>query len=320
MSVIADKHILITGGAGFIGSNIAEYLVKNGHRKLTVIDNLQTGAVENLKKVISDIRFIEGDINDTNTCLKATENCDIILHQAALGSVPRSIAHPIPTHQTNLSGFLNMLEAAKHNKVKRFVYASSSSVYGSDETLPKKEALTGQPLSPYAVTKVANELYANVFHHLYGLETIGLRYFNVFGSKQNPKGPYAAVIPIFISNCIQKQTSVIYGDGTNQRDFTHVSNVVQANMLAAFTTNSKAFGDVFNIAYGASTSINDLYNLIKEKLNFSLGPEYKTARTGEIKNSFAAIDKARSVLNYQPVTSLQEGINDTINWYLSQHL
>jgi UDP-N-acetylglucosamine/UDP-N-acetylgalactosamine 4-epimerase len=319
VSSLLHKRVLITGGAGFIGSNIAAHLVKQGHTQITILDNLQTGNLKNLEGILSNITFLEGDIKNKATCLKATENCDVILHQAALGSVPRSIAEPIPTHETNLTGFINVLEAAKTNKVKRIVYASSSSVYGSDETLPKKEEKTGQALSPYAITKVGNELYAKVFHQLYGLEMIGLRYFNVFGPKQNPNGPYAAVIPIFITNCLNNTTSSIYGDGTNQRDFTHVSNVVQANLLAASTDNAQAFGDVFNIAYGASTAINDLYRLIKEKLSSSLDIEYKAPRVGEIKNSFASIDKARAVLNYQPTTSLQDGINSTIDWYKSQH-
>lgn len=315
---ILDKRILITGGAGFIGSNIVDYLLSIGHTNITVLDNLETGSLNNLHPHLEKIKCITGDITNYETCLNATQNCDVVLHQAALGSVPRSIANPTNTHATNLSGFLNMLEACKANSVKRFVYASSSSVYGSDETLPKQEHKTGQPLSPYAVTKSANELYANVFYQLYNLEVIGLRYFNVFGAKQNPAGPYAAVIPIFINNCLNNEASFIFGDGTNQRDFTHVSNVVQANILAATTTNSKAFGEVFNIAFGGSIAIKELYELIKTKLNSDLQIQYKAPRIGEIKNSFAAIDKAREILGYQPQTNLQDGINSTVSWYQAQ--
>jgi UDP-N-acetylglucosamine/UDP-N-acetylgalactosamine 4-epimerase len=315
---ILEKRILITGGAGFIGSNIVDYLMSIGHTNITVLDNLETGSLSNLNPHLEKIKCITGDITNYDTCLNATQNCDVVLHQAALGSVPRSIANPTNTHATNLSGFLNMLEACKTNKVKRFVYASSSSVYGSDETLPKQEHKTGQPLSPYAITKVANELYANVFYKLYNLEVIGLRYFNVFGAKQNPAGPYAAVIPIFINNCLNNEPSFIFGDGTNQRDFTHVSNVVQANILAATTNNDKAFGDVFNIAFGGSIAINELYELIKTKLNSDLQIQYKAPRIGEIKNSFAAIDKAKEILGYQPQTNLQDGINITVNWYQAQ--
>ncbi len=315
---ILEKRILITGGAGFIGSNIVDYLISIGHKHITVLDNLETGSLTNLHQHLDKINFIQGDITNYDTCINATKNCDVVLHQAALGSVPRSIANPTNTHTTNLTGFLNMLEACKANQVKRFVYASSSSVYGSDETLPKQEDKTGQPLSPYAITKVANELYANVFYQLYNLEVIGLRYFNVFGAKQNPAGPYAAVIPIFINNCLNNEPSFIFGDGSNQRDFTHVSNVVQANILAATSTNEKAYGDVFNIAFGGSIAINELYELIKTKLNSNLEIQYKAPRVGEIKNSFAAIDKAKAILGYQPQMNLQDGINDTVNWYQTQ--
>ncbi len=315
---ILEKRILITGGAGFIGSNIVDHLIGIGHKHITILDNLETGSLTNLHQHLNKINFIQGDITNYDTCLNATKNCDVVLHQAALGSVPRSIANPTNTHTTNLTGFLNMLEACKANQVKRFVYASSSSVYGSDETLPKQEHKTGQPLSPYAITKVTNELYANVFYQLYNLEVIGLRYFNVFGPKQNPAGPYAAVIPIFINNCLNNEPSFIFGDGTNQRDFTHVSNVVQANILAATSANEKAYGDVFNIAYGGSIAINELYELIKVKLNSNLEIQYKAPRVGEIKNSFAAIDKAKAILGYQPQMNLQDGINDTVNWYQTQ--
>lgn len=315
---ILKKRILITGGAGFIGSSIVHHLVKSGHNDIVVLDNLETGYQRNLETVQDKVHFIKGDITNYNDCLEATKDRDVILHQAALGSVPRSIANPLATHHANLTGFLNVLEAARVNDVKRVVYASSSSVYGSDETLPKMEERTGVPLSPYAVTKSANELYANVFTHLYGMELIGLRYFNVFGPRQNPAGPYAAVIPIFINNCLRNETSVIYGDGTNQRDFTFVQNVVQANLLAAITNNKDAFGQVFNVAYGATVSVNQLYQFIKNKLGSDLKVNYKSPRVGEIKNSFASIDKATKLLGYKPEVDLEEGLDVTIKWYKAQ--
>lgn len=315
---ILKKRVLITGGAGFIGSNIVHHLVRLGHQHLVVLDNFDTGYESNLDGALNKIRVIKGDITSYQDCLEATRACDVILHQAALGSVPRSIANPLATHHANLTGFLNLLEAARINQVKRIVYASSSSVYGSDETLPKIENRTGSPLSPYAVTKSANELYANVFTDLYGMELIGLRYFNVFGPRQNPAGPYAAVIPIFINNCLNNETSVIYGDGTNQRDFTYVQNVVQANLLAADTNNKEAFGQVFNIAYGSTVSVNQLYQRICEKLGSDLKVSYKAPRAGEIKNSFAAIDKAGGMLGYKPEVDMETGLELTIKWYKEQ--
>ena len=312
---LLTQKILITGGAGFIGSNIVDYLISINHPNITVLDNLQTGYLSNIETHLSKINFIQGDITNFDTCLNATKNCDIILHQAALGSVPRSIEKPLDTHNTNVTGFINMLEAAKQNNIKRFVYASSSSVYGDDVTLPKIEEQVGNPLSPYAVSKKTNELYANVFANLYNLQIIGLRYFNVFGPKQNPNGPYAAVIPIFINNILNNKQSHIFGDGTNQRDFTFVNNVVNANLLAATTQNKNALNQVYNIAYGSTKSINNLYAFIQQKLNSKINANLMPPRIGEIKDSFASITKAKQLLNYNPIISIEEGIELTINWY-----
>ncbi|MBS1646316.1 MAG: SDR family oxidoreductase [Bacteroidetes bacterium] len=312
-----EKKILITGGAGFIGSNIVDYLVAQGFKHIRVLDNLETGFLKNIEAHIKNntIQFIQGSITHYETCLQATQNQDIILHQAALGSVPRSIANPLATHQTNATGFVNMLEAAKENKVQRLVYASSSSVYGDDATMPKKEEVVGTPLSPYAVSKKTNELYADVFATTYQMELIGLRYFNVFGPKQNPQGPYAAVIPIFINKLLQGQAPTIYGDGNNTRDFTYIENVVQANLLAAFTPNKQALNRVYNIACGATTSLNTLYQLITKELQSQVPVAYAPNRKGEIKDSFASIDKAKKELEYLPQINLEEGIKKTVHWY-----
>ncbi|MDX2171894.1 MAG: SDR family oxidoreductase [Bacteroidota bacterium] len=312
---LLSKKILITGGAGFIGSNIVDYFMSINHQNIVVIDNLETGFISNIEVHLPKITFIKANIKNYEDCLGVTKNCDIVLHQAALGSVPRSIENPLDTHNTNITGFLNMLEAAKQNKVKRFVYASSSSVYGDDSNLPKVEEKIGKPLSPYAVSKKANELYANVFANLYDIEIIGLRYFNVFGPKQNPTGPYAAVIPIFINNILNNKQSSIYGDGTNRRDFTYVDNVVQANLLAASTQNISALNQVYNIAYGSTKSVNDLYAFIKQKLSSEINAGYLSSRVGEIKDSFASIKKANELLNYNPTVNLEDGITKTINWY-----
>lgn len=314
---ILAKKILVTGGAGFIGSNIIDHLVSLGHKHIVVLDNLETGALKNIEAHIASgsIKFIQGDIRDYNTCLNATGNIDVVLHQAALGSVPRSIKNPMDTNATNLSGFINVLEASRANGVKRFVYASSSSVYGDDRTLPKREAHTGTPLSPYAVTKKANELYANVYAALHGMEIIGLRYFNVFGPKQNPSGPYAAVIPIFINNLLSNKDCLIFGDGENKRDFTFIDNVVQANLLAASTDSTQALGQVYNIAFGSTLSVNSLFSLIKKDMGIAVEPVYKPARVGEITDSFADIDKAAKHLNYNPTVSIADGIKKTISWY-----
>lgn len=312
-----QTHILITGGAGFIGSNIVDYLVREGYVNVTVLDNLETGYIQNIQDHIDNekIKFIRGDITNSTTCQKACAGKEIVLHQAALGSVPRSIENPMNTFNVNVTGFMNMLEAARHNKVRRFVYASSSSVYGDDATLPKKEEKTGHPLSPYAVSKKTNELFAKVYAELYKIEIIGLRYFNVFGPKQNPTGPYAAVIPIFINNIINSNECKIFGDGNNRRDFTYIDNVVQANLLAASTTNKEALNQVYNIAFGATKSVNSLYELISSLLNAKSLPAYHPPRTGEIKDSFADISKAEKLIGYKPQVSLEKGIELSIGWY-----
>jgi UDP-N-acetylglucosamine 4-epimerase len=317
---LLNKKILITGGAGFIGSNIVDYLVGMGHQQIVVLDNLETGSLQNIDAHIlnNKITFIEGDITDPAACLQATQEVDIVLHQAALGSVPRSIENPVKTHRVNVNGFINMLEAARHNKVKRFVYASSSSVYGDNITLPKLEEVVGNPLSPYAVSKKTNELYAKVYAELYGMEIIGLRYFNVFGPKQNPAGPYAAVIPIFINNILLHRPSVIFGDGENRRDFTYVDNVVLANLLAASVENREALNRVYNIAFGDTKSITNLFGLINAEMQANAKATYASPRKGEIKDSFASIDKAKKNLGYEPVISLEKGIIRTIDWYRKQ--
>ncbi|HEX7415331.1 MAG TPA: SDR family oxidoreductase [Bacteroidia bacterium] len=316
-----DKKILITGGAGFIGSNIVDYLVAMGYKFITVLDNLETGNINNIQAHIDAAKthFIKGSICDYETCLSATQHQDIILHQAALGSVPRSIINPLATHQTNVTGFINVLEAARKNKIKRVVYASSSSVYGDDLNMPKKEDILGNPLSPYAVSKKANELYAAVFASTYQMEIIGLRYFNVFGPKQNPDGPYAAVIPIFIDKLLKNQSPTIFGDGNNTRDFTYVENVIQANLLAAFTQDKQAINQIYNIAYGATTSLNKLFELIAKNLTSDVKVIYGANRRGEIKDSFASIDKAKKLLNYKPLIDLEEGIKKTIAWYKNNY-
>ena len=312
-----DKKILITGGAGFIGSNIVDYLVSNNYKHITVLDNLETGNINNIKTHIDSckVHFIQGSISDYEVCLAATRNQDVILHQAALGSVPRSIINPLATHQTNVTGFVNILEAARQNKAKRVVYASSSSVYGDDLNMPKKEEIVGNPLSPYAVSKKTNELYAAVFASTYQMEIIGLRYFNVFGPKQNPAGPYAAVIPIFIDKLLKNQAPTIFGDGNNTRDFTYVDNVIQANLLAAFTQKKEAINQVYNIAYGATTSLNKLFELIAKDLSSDVKVIYGDKRAGEIKDSFASVEKAKNLMGYKPMVSLEEGIRKSIIWY-----
>jgi len=317
---ISQTSFLVTGGAGFIGSNIVEYLLANNAKEVRVIDNFLTGRKQNLKLFLKNpaFNFIEGDIRDKKSCEKACEGIDIITHQAALGSVPRSVKDPISNAEHNIFGFINMLEAARKFDVKRFVYASSSSVYGDEETLPKVEHRTGRPLSPYAVSKQTNELYARIYADLYGIEFIGLRYFNVFGPNQRPDGPYAAVIPLFIDKVKNGQEVFIHGDGMQTRDFTFVANAVQANVRAMLTSNDEALNEVYNIAYGENYSIMYLFNHICDILEKKSKPIHTKAREGDIRNSLADISKAEKLLNYQPTTSLKEGLLQTIKYFENQ--
>ena len=319
---LTNKHLLVTGGAGFIGSNVCAYLLQN-NVKVTCLDNLITGKLENIEELMSNanFKFINGDITNLNDCTNACKDIDIILHQAALGSVPRSIENPINTNNINISGFLNILWAAKASNIKRVVYAASSSTYGDSKKLPKIEDEIGLPLSPYAVTKYVNELYAGVFSSLYNLELIGLRYFNVFGRKQDPNGAYAAAIPKFIKAFVNYESPIIHGDGSQSRDFTYIDNVIQANVLAATTTNSNAINQVYNVACGEQSILLDLLkhiqNLLKQfdekidQVKISFGPE----RIGDIKHSLASIEKAKKQLNYSPSHNVNEGIEAAIQWY-----
>lgn len=316
------KRILITGGAGFIGSNLCEYFLSKGHQ-VTCLDNFATGHRHNLKDFMENpnFRLIEGDIRDLSDCQKAVQGVDYVLHQAALGSVPRSIKDPVTTNDVNVSGFLNMLVAARDAKAKRFVYAASSSTYGDSQGLPKVEDVIGKPLSPYAITKYVNELYADIFSRTYGLETIGLRYFNVFGRKQDPKGAYAAVIPKFVMQLMQLESPVINGDGNYSRDFTYIDNVIQMNELAMTTQNPAAVNTVFNTAYGDRNTLNDLVDYLKEFLS-AYNPKiadvaiaYGPNRAGDIPHSLASIDKAKILLGYDPKFSLQQGLKEAIDWY-----
>jgi len=319
---LTNKHVLVTGGAGFIGSNVCAYLLQN-NVKVTCLDNLITGKLENIEELMSNanFKFINGDITNLNDCTNACKDIDIILHQAALGSVPRSIENPINTNNINISGFLNILWAAKASNIKRVVYAASSSTYGDSKKLPKIEDEIGLPLSPYAVTKYVNELYAGVFSSLYNLELIGLRYFNVFGRKQDPNGAYAAAIPKFIKAFVNYESPIIHGDGSQSRDFTYIDNVIQANVLAATTTNSNAINQVYNVACGEQSILLDLLkhiqNLLKQfdekidQVKISFGPE----RIGDIKHSLASIEKAKKQLNYSPSHNVNEGIEAAIQWY-----
>ena len=313
---LSKLSFLVTGGAGFIGSNLVEYLLKYGAGKVRVLDNFSTGFQENIKEFKNNPAFelIEGDIRDIDTCRKALEGMDYVSHQAALGSVPRSINDPITTNEVNISGFLNMLYAVKENRnVKRLIYAASSSTYGDSEELPKVEERIGKPLSPYAVTKYVNELYADVFAKTYGMEIIGLRYFNVFGSKQSPNGEYAAVIPLFIKAVKDNMPAKINGDGTQTRDFTYIDNAIQANVKALFVENTNAINTVYNIACGERTSLNDLWAIVNTIAGKNIQPIYGARRMGDIKDSLANIEKATLLLNYKPIYSVNEGLKITIN-------
>lgn len=314
---LSKSSFLITGGAGFIGSNIVRYLVDHNAGKIKVLDNLATGSFKNISgyNVNKNFEFIEGDIRDYETCRKCCEGIDYVSHQAALGSVPRSVKDPLATHAVNATGFLNMILAAKEASVKRFIYASTSAVYGDHPALPKKEGQTGNPLSPYAVSKITNELYAQVFADTYKMEIIGLRYFNVFGPNQSPAGPYAAVIPLFIQSVIDHKPPYIDGDGEQTRDFTYVENVVQANIRAMLTTNREAVNRIYNVALGERISVNKLFNLIAELLNSDLRPIYRDKRPGDVRDSLADISAAKILLGYVPAININEGITLTLEWF-----
>ena len=330
--------ILITGGAGFIGSNLCEHFVGKGY-DVTCLDNLSTGFLRNIEPLqeCGNFRFIEGDIRNLDTCREAVKGCDVVLHEAALGSVPRSINDPINTNANNIDGFLNMLVAARDEGVKRFVYAASSSTYGDSKELPKIEHNIGRPLSPYAITKFVNELYANVFSSLYGLETIGLRYFNVFGRRQDPNGAYAAVIPLWVKALIRHESPFINGDGSYSRDFTYIDNVIQANELAATVPKEKIVERsalynmnlptnapldlVFNVAYGGNTTLIDLFDCLRENLAMydpeiaGIEPVFRANRAGDIPHSQASILKAQKVLGYQPKFDARAGFAAACEWY-----
>ncbi|MWB94476.1 NAD-dependent epimerase/dehydratase family protein [Flavobacterium sp. GA093] len=322
MEETIQNTILITGGAGFIGSNLCEYFLESGY-KVICLDNFSTGHRYNLEAFIThpDFKLIEGDIRNISDCQLAVEGVDYVLHQAALGSVPRSINDPVTTNDVNVSGFLNMLVAARDANVKRFVYAASSSTYGDSEGLPKVEEVIGKPLSPYAITKYVNELYAEIFSKTYGLETIGLRYFNVFGRKQDPKGAYAAVIPKFVTLLMNHESPVINGDGNYSRDFTYIDNVIQMNKLAISTTNPLAINTVYNTAFGDRNTLNDLVKYLKEYLAefdseiANVEVIYGSNRVGDIPHSLASIEKAKTLLGYNPKYSLQEGLKEAVTWY-----
>ena len=317
------KKILITGGAGFIGSNLCEYFLNKGEFEIVCLDNFSTGFKKNIEPFLPnyDFTLIEGDIRDFETCRIAVKGCSYVLHQAALGSVPRSIADPISTNGVNISGFLNMLVAARDEQIEKFVYAASSSTYGDSESLPKVEEVIGKPLSPYAITKYVNELYADIFSKTYGLKTIGLRYFNVFGRRQDPNGAYAAVIPKFVMQFMNYESPVINGDGNFSRDFTYIDNVIQMNELAMNNVDPDADNTVYNTAYGDRTTLNELVNYIKlslveldskiQDVDIIYGPN----RQGDIPHSLASIEKAKKKLGYNPNFDLKEGLKASIEWY-----
>lgn len=322
MIKLTKSTLLITGGAGFIGSNLCNYFLSKGH-KVICLDNFATGHRHNLKDYLNleNFQLIEGDIRNLVDCQNAVKGVDYVLHQAALGSVPRSINDPITTNEVNVSGFLNMLVASRDANVKRFIFAASSSTYGDSEGLPKVEEVIGKPLSPYAITKYVNELYAEIFSKTYGLETIGLRYFNVFGRKQDPNGAYAAVIPKFVMQLMQLESPKINGDGSYSRDFTYIDNVIQMNELAMTTQNPVAVNTVYNTAYGDQNTLNNLVDYLKGYLaqyNPQIAEveiEYGPNRVGDIPHSLASIEKAKALLGYNPKFSLHEGLKEAVAWY-----
>ncbi len=324
----APRSWLVTGAAGFIGSNLVEHLLML-EQSVVGLDNFATGQQANLEQVKGLVKprqwarfsFIEGDIRDLRTCQNACQGIDYVLHEAALGSVPRSIADPLLTNESNVTGFVNVLVAARDHKVKRFVYAASSSTYGDHPGLPKVEDVIGKPLSPYAVTKYVNELYADVFARCYATPSIGLRYFNVFGPRQDPNGAYAAVIPRWIASMIKNQPAIINGDGETSRDFCYVANVVQANLLAATTENPEAVGQVYNVALGARTTLNELFELLRTRLSpfyphlNGYRPVYEDFRPGDVRHSQADIGKAQSLLGFQPAHTVAQGLDEALAWY-----
>ena len=320
------RKILVTGGAGFIGSNLCEELVKKGDYVIC-LDNFSTGRIENIQGLIDNnsdrFKLIVGDIRNLDTCLNAVNGVDVVFHEAALGSIPRSIDDPITTNAVNISGFLNMLVAAKNAKIDRFIFAASSSTYGDNETIPKVEDNIGRPLSPYALTKYVDELYAHVFSITYGLKYIGIRYFNVFGRRQDPNSAYAAVIPLFIKKLLKHEQPIINGDGSNSRDFTYIDNIIHINMLALETLSPKAFNQIYNGAGGENTSVLELEQLITKKLSAydncigCIAPIFGPNRIGDIKHSKASISKAKELLGYNPVCTFEDGLKKTIYWYLT---
>lgn len=315
-SKIKGKKCIVTGGAGFIGSHITDALLSNGAARVIVIDNLLTGSIENIKHHFDNdaFTFAQADINDANTIAAHFIKADVLFHQAALGSVPRSVENPPATDINNVHGFVNILHLCRLNKVKKVVFASSSSVYGDDATIPKTEGKTGKPLSPYAVSKVADELYGRVFADLYGMSITGLRYFNVFGPRQNPKGAYAAVIPLFIDHTLKKENVKIFGDGEQSRDFTYVDNVVNANIFTAFLQAEIGY-NVMNIGCGGSTSVNDLFDRINGIVGGKSKILYEPERSGDIRSSSASIAKATKLISYMPDTEIENGLRKTIEWF-----
>ncbi len=319
---ISKSSFLVTGGAGFIGSNLVEYLLKYNAGKVRVLDNLSNGFKENIEPFLENpsFEFIEGDITDEATCHNACEGIDFVSHQAALGSVPRSVKNPQASNHANVTGFLNMLVAAKESKIKRFVYASSSSVYGDSPHLPKKEEQIGNQLSPYAVTKRVNELYADVFAKTYQMEILGLRYFNIFGPRQSPTGPYAAAIPLFMAAVLKQEKPFINGDGEQSRDFTFVENAVQANIKALLAPlDQSGNGGVINIAVGGRTTINELFKIIKQSGGSYLDAIYRDERPGDIKHSLADISKAKNLIGYEPTIEIGKGIEITFQWFRKRY-
>ena len=320
--IVKNSRILITGGAGFIGSNLVEKLLAQDN-EVVVLDNFATGKRENLQPFANNKKFtlIEGDIRDMGMCRKAVDGIDYVLHEAALGSVPRSIKDPMTSTAVNILGFVNMLYAAQEAKVKRFVYAASSSTYGDSTALPKVEDKIGNPLSPYAITKYVDELYAKNFHDLYGIDTIGLRYFNVFGRRQDPCGAYAAVIPKFVMSLMKHESPVINGDGNYSRDFTYIDNVIQANLRALAVENPEAVNQVYNVAFGERTTLNELFGYLREDLaEFDpeigkIEPQYGSTRAGDIPHSLASIEKAATLLGYKPEYSVKSGLKEATKWY-----